>query len=80
MATITQGRVIPDTDRERVAAELREKFDLDVAPDVLAALFEAITKRKTGWIRPHIRVTDGRITGFQLQTDFSKDLDGRRGD
>ena len=80
MPTITQGRVIPDTDRERIAAELREQFDSEIAPDVLNAIADAIRARKTGWVRPHIKITDGRITGFQLQTDFTKDLDRRRAD
>lgn len=77
MARITTGREIATTDAERVSAELR-LFESVAAQDILTALSEAVKNSKTGWIRPNIRLTSGKITCFQLQIDFVKDLDGHR--
>lgn len=145
MATITQGRVIPETDRERIAVGLRDfesrvgppmlfllswmvecrrtgilwvhlqlkngelarysveiKFTEECAPapvkvpgdveceilyfnqncagDILRTLSDAILRRENGWIHPHLKLSDGRLTWLQCATDFGKALDDRDGD
>ena len=71
---ISRGKEIPDSDKERIAAELM-RFDKHVAFEILKVLTEALSARKNGWVRPHLFIQDGRIAKFQLQTDFVKDLD-----
>lgn len=70
---ITAGKLIPETDAERVAVALRA-FE-HKAQEFTADISGAIQNHKTGWVRMHVMVSGGRLCKAQIQTDFSEDLD-----
>lgn len=75
---ISQGRVVPETDAERVNSEL-ERFSRTVAPEVLRALTDAIQRRRSGWVRMFVQLKDGRMVGGNCSPDLSIDLDAESG-
>ena len=77
MIVLTAGRFIPDSDGERVKAEL-DAFSRDAAPAILEELTRMVLKRKTGTIRVQIFVDDGRIGIAQIQPDYKVPIDGSR--
>lgn len=145
MITVTQGRVIPETDKERAAAGLN-KFQAEVGPpmldlmtwmvtnrrsgilwihlqlkegelarysleikcneefgnspargkgdaerevqrftskasgEIMKTLSDAIVRRESGWVHPHLKIQDGKLTWLQYATDFGKALDECNGD
>ena len=77
MVSLTQGRVIAETDKERLALELR-KFDAQVATEVLRLLTDCVVNRRDGWVQFQVRVKGGTISSHQCVMNFSKDLDETR--
>ena len=74
MVSLTQGRVIAETDQERLALELR-RFDAQVATEVLRLLTDCIVNRRDGWVQVQVRVKGGSVSSHQCAMNFSKDLD-----
>ncbi len=74
MITLNPGRVIADTDAERLIVELK-RFDAQIATEVLKLLTDMIRNRRDGWVQMQVRVKGGSLTGHQCVLNFSKDLD-----
>jgi hypothetical protein len=75
---ISQGRVIPDTDAERVAYEL-DRFTRSVGPEILRALTDAIQRRKSGQLRMFLNLKRGSMESCNVVPDLAVDLDGASG-
>lgn len=71
---LTAGREIADTDKERIALELRS-FERKAAVDFLKLLTSMIRDRRTGFARLIVQVNDGELAKVQYQTDFAVSLD-----
>jgi hypothetical protein len=76
MVTLTAGRNIADSEKERVKAEL-DAFNTRVGPEVLKVLTKFILERKSFAVRVQIHGTDGRIEKVQIQPDFTIALDAQ---
>lgn len=71
---ISRGRAIPETENERVAEAIKQ-FNKTAGPRILEALGALIRGNASGWVRPNIRVTNGRPTSVQLVCEVTIDLD-----
>lgn len=65
-------------EQEAVDAEVL-RFNRNAAGEVLRMLSDAIVRRESGWIHPHLKLHEGKLTRLQYSTDFGKDLDDSGG-
>lgn len=75
MVSLTQGRVIAETDQQRLAFELR-RFDAQVATEFLKLLSDFVIHRRDGYVQLQVRIRGGVVSSFQANPCFAKDLDG----
>lgn len=72
MPTISQGRVIAESDRERIAAGLR-KFEAVVGPPLLDALSWMVKDQRTGILWVHLHIKEGDFVRYKLEMNFTEE-------
>lgn len=76
---ITPGGNPADTDRERLAAEVR-RFDSQVATVFLRLLSDYVMHRRDGVIQLQVTIKGGSLSRYSCTPSFTKDLDAECGE